>query len=195
MSSRCSTVVYLPIVATALAILVVPLSAWGMVTVSLADPVTSAHELQVAPGGTFAANVWLQVTDSQMYSVQYTLRANTANTFAVIASAMYYPWEWWDSGLGPLNPDSAPMGATIRSPQYFGPGTAAVTSLVFSVDPEAGPGLYQIAPIDIWYSPHRMLPYIVEGQGESLLVQIVPEPATLFALLAGSILFLRRRPW
>jgi hypothetical protein len=174
------------------------LAIWPEVTVavpivSLNNPgSTTLHEVQVAPGGTFDADLNLN-TDVALHDILFLrFQASASNVFDVAMVTINPPWVGGSGMVGDVDPISNIFGAGL--PFYFGPGMTKLAGIQFFVDPAASPGSYTIDIRDAGYSIGSGATYCFKTvyPGPSFEVLVVPEPMSIAIFIVCSLFMPRR---
>lgn len=174
-----------------------PAMSAGAVVVSLNNPgSTTLHEVVIEPGRSFAVGLNLD-TDCELFWIRAAIQANVSNVFAVEEIVDKSPWSSlaYPSVTGSIDPVTDPFTATLPFPDFFGPGSTGVATVLLTVDSTAPIASYTLQLVDVTFHWTRVNPVGpgVGVSGPSFLVHVVPEPATALLILGGSVGVRRRR--
>jgi len=156
---------------------------------------TTLHEIAIYPGETFSLDINISV-DSSIISAGMELLASASDIVDIIDGYFHSPWDTnvWPIPLGGVDPVSSPLAAIVPWGSSFGPGSCTLASLDLAVDADALPGTYALNVDNVEFREHWAIPEPGPGDaGPDFLVEVVPEPASVFFFTGTLILLLCRR--
>jgi len=149
---------------------------------------TTLHEITVYPGEEFSVDINIS-PDAGIGVVSMRLQASASNILDVTDGWYHSPWEG-SIPTGGVDPASDPFGASVPigpPPDSGSPTTLATLNL--RIDNPAPPGVHTLNLSDITGSSCPICPDVIDGDpGPDFVVEVLPEPITVWSLAGGVLL-------
>jgi hypothetical protein len=146
--------------------------------------VAPEQPLRVVPGDQLTLQVKLDLP-GQLIGVACQLESSAAGAFELVGRTAEPPLRLWGALTGPIEPVSARFfWGVVTYPEHFGPGVVTLGTLTLAVKPEAPLGSYELKLANGEGYLHPATPAFVRlSTGDSVLVQVVPEPGNFAAMV------------
>jgi len=153
------------------------------------------HFVSVFPGGSFSIDINVATSTEIIDVLGMTLMASAPDVLAISGGLYCDPWSNYEPlPVGNLDPGSDPFRAAVPAPEYFGPGASTLATFYIVLNADAPTDVFTLNVVDAKCTACWICPaFFFAGSGPDFVVEVVPEPSSVFLLAGGALLLVRRR--